>query len=89
FEPALVEPDGESLVSHALFNVDKWLLDQPRSVTDSHACAIVVCLTGEVRCSGVAIPPGHFVLVPASLRNATLEPAAKNTSLLRVTLPVR
>jgi len=36
--------------------------------------AIVLCLTGALRCAGVDFTPGDFFLVPASLRERTIHP---------------
>ncbi|MEY2547865.1 MAG: mannose-6-phosphate isomerase [Verrucomicrobiota bacterium] len=86
--PELLRPKGESLVSNELFEVEEWKLDGPREAAPVGQFAIVCCLTGSVRCSGVELPPGNFCLVPASMRHRQLEAQREGTSLLRITLPV-
>ncbi len=84
--PALQQLDGEELLRSPDFVVEKWELTQKRSVIERDAFAIVVGLSGVCACEGVLIRPGDFVLVPACLDEAQLEPRASGTSLLRVTL---
>jgi mannose-6-phosphate isomerase len=85
--PELLRPKGESLVSNELFEVEEWKLDGPREAAPVGQFAIVCCLTGSVRCSGVELSPGNFCLVPASMRHRQLEAQREGTSLLRITLP--
>jgi mannose-6-phosphate isomerase len=86
--PKIVEPKGELLVKHELFELQKWNLDSPREVTPRGQFAIVCCLTGSLSCADVDLRPGEFFLVPASLQDRQLHPRADGTSLLRVTIPV-
>jgi len=86
FEPALLAPEGEKLVAHDLFHVDKWTINRPRAASPPGKFAIVVCLSGEVACAGRVLTPGNFFLVPACLAERNLEPRAENSSLLRVTI---
>jgi mannose-6-phosphate isomerase len=85
--PKLVEPRGEVLVRHKLFEIQKWNLTLPREVTPPGQFAIVCCLSGSLRCADVDLAPGEFFLAPASLQDRQLNPRAKETSLLRVTIP--
>ncbi|MGI8437525.1 MAG: type I phosphomannose isomerase catalytic subunit [Chthoniobacterales bacterium] len=87
YEPALAGAEGETLVRHPLFAVEKWELTAPRPVSPAGTFAIVGCLSGEVRCAGVRLRAGEFFLVPACLRERDLAPGATDTSLLRVSLP--
>jgi mannose-6-phosphate isomerase len=87
--PGLVEPKGELLVRHELFEIEKWNLDAPREIAPAGKFAIVYCISGSLRCADVDLSPGEFFLVPASLQDRQLHPGAKNTSLLRVTIPQR
>jgi len=85
--PKLVQPEGEILVRHKLFEIQKWNLDAAREVERPGQFAIVCCLTGAVRCADVDLAPGEFFLVPASLTDRELKPRANGTSLLRITIP--
>jgi mannose-6-phosphate isomerase len=86
--PELIEPEGELLVRHDLFEIQKWNLDRPREAAPRGQFAIVCCLSGSFRCADVDLAPGEFFLVPASLEDRELKPAAKGTTLLRVTIPL-
>ena len=85
--PELVRPDGERLVRHQLFEVQKWELTETRQISPMEQFAIVCCLTGKVGCGDVAIGPGEFMLVPASLPDRIVRPTENGTVLLRVTIP--
>jgi mannose-6-phosphate isomerase len=85
--PKRIEPKGELLVQHELFELQKWKLNSPREVTPRGQFAIVCCLTGSVSCADVDLRPGEFFLVPASLQDRQLQPRAEDTMLLRVTIP--
>ncbi|MEP6937392.1 MAG: type I phosphomannose isomerase catalytic subunit [Chthoniobacterales bacterium] len=85
-EPELLQPEGESLVRHELFQVEKWEINGERAALSGDASfAIFCCLSGEVRCSGMSAKPGSFFIVPACLPNVPLRPAAGDTSVLRIT----
>jgi mannose-6-phosphate isomerase len=86
--PKLVEPKGELLVRHELFEIQKWNLDAPREVTPRGQFAIVCCLSGKLSCADVDLAPGEFFFLPASLQDRELKPLSERTSLLRVTIPV-
>jgi len=85
-EASLLKLEGEALVRHEMFDVEKWLLDQPREIASSGSFAIVVCLTGSIRCAGRQFEPGDFFLVPANLAERAVEPISDDVSLLRVTI---
>ena len=84
--PSLIEPRGELLVKHELFEIQKWNLDQPREIAPPGQFAIVCCLSGSVRSADVDLTSGEFFLVPASLQDRQVHPRGSATSLLRVTL---
>ena len=86
-QPSLVKPDGELLIRHELFEVQKWELDKAQEITPPGRFAIVCCLTGRVICADVEIGPGQFMLIPASLRDPMVKPTTNDTSILRVTIP--
>jgi mannose-6-phosphate isomerase len=87
--PKLVALQGELLVRHELFEIQKWNLDSPRESAPLGQFAVVCCLTGQLTCANVDLAPGEFFLIPAHLRNRQLKPLAAKTSLLRVTIPGR
>lgn len=86
-EPTLLKPEGEALVRHELFEIDKWRLSGEREVAEAGRFAIVVCLAGELECAGRQFTPGDFFLVPAELENRSVRPVGEDASLLRVTMP--
>ena len=86
--PKLVEPQGELLIRHELFEVQKWNLAAPREISLQGRFAIVCCLSGSLRCGDTDVSPGGFCLVPASLPDQKLQPQRKETSLLRITIPM-
>ena len=86
--PSLIEPRGELLVKHELFEIQKWNLDQPREIAPPGQFAIVGCLTGSVRSTDVDLRPGEFFLVPAALQDRQIRPRESATSLLHVTIPL-
>jgi mannose-6-phosphate isomerase class I len=85
--PELVQPEGELLVLHPLFEVQKWDLGEPREIAPHGQFAIVCCLTGGVSCAGVKINPGEFMLVPASLPDRMVQLLKRGTCILRITIP--
>jgi mannose-6-phosphate isomerase len=85
--PELIEPKGELLIRHKLFEIQKWNLDSPRESAPLGQFAIVCCLSGKLRCGNGDLGPGEFFLVPASLQDRKLQPQRKETSLLRITIP--
>ena len=84
--PTLTEPDGEILLRHQLFEIQKWNLASPRVVAPFGQFAIVCCLTGVVRCVDVDLRPGEFALVPACLHDRQIHPREDGTTMLRVTV---
>ena len=85
--PKLVEPQGELLVRHELFEVQKWNLMASREISSQRQFAIVCCLSGAIRCGGADLSPGECFLVPPSLSDQILQPQRKETNLLRITIP--
>jgi mannose-6-phosphate isomerase len=86
--PGPITPTGELLVRHELFEVQKWKLDSARDIAPLGQFAIVLCLTGALRCAEADFNPGEFFLVPASLQNRSIHPCSDETLLLRVTIPM-
>jgi mannose-6-phosphate isomerase len=86
--PKLVEPQGELLARHELFEVQKWNLAAPREIAPRKQFAIICCLTGKLACANVDLGPGEFLLIPAQLQDREVKPLGTQTTLLRVTIPV-
>ena len=87
--PGLLHREGELLLRHDLFEIQKWDLDSPREIAPRGQFAIACCLTGAVRCADVDLGPGEFLLIPAQLQDRQLHPRTDGTSLLRVTIQSR
>jgi mannose-6-phosphate isomerase len=87
--PRLLHPEGELLLRHNLFEIQKWNLDSLREVSSQGQFAIVCCLTGSLSCADVDLMPGEFFLIPAQLQDRHLHPRTERTTLLRVTIPSR
>ena len=86
-QPKLIEARGELLVSHSLFEIQKWTLDGRRDAAPLGQFAIICCLTGSLSCASVELAPGQIFLVPAQLKDRAVRPVTDNVSLLRVTIP--
>jgi mannose-6-phosphate isomerase len=86
-QPALTEAQGELLVRHVLFEVQKWKLKSERAAAPEGDFAIVFCLAGGIECAGFSVNPGEFFLIPSSLRSRIMKPLASETALLRITVP--
>src|SRR5204862_5434277 len=86
-QPQLLHPEGELLVRHQLFEIQKWNLDSPREIAPRGQFAIACCLTGSLRSAGVDLARGEFFLIPGQLQDRQLYPRTEGTSLLRVTIP--
>jgi mannose-6-phosphate isomerase len=85
--PNLIKPEGEVLVRHELFEIQKWNVVSPREIVPHGQFAIVCCLAGSLRCAGVDLAPGEFFLMPAQLQQRLSRPLSARTTLLRVTIP--
>jgi mannose-6-phosphate isomerase len=86
--PTLARADGELLVKHELFEIQKWNLTASREIVSRGQFAIVSCLTGSVRCAGVNLAPGEFFLVPAQVQDRSVAPIDGPATLLRVMIPL-
>jgi mannose-6-phosphate isomerase len=87
-QPQLLQGEGELLLRHDLFEIQRWHLDSAREVVPHGQFAIVCSLSGKVSCANVDLALGEFFLVPAQLQERQLKPLDAQTSLLRVTIPV-
>ena len=88
-EPALVEPDGDVLVSNDVFHVERWSLEEPRAAAPEGECAILAVLDGAPECGGSAFAPGSLFLVPAEADDLTVSPGDDGATVLQITLPAR
>jgi mannose-6-phosphate isomerase len=87
-QPQLIQSEDDLLISDRLFEIRKWNLDETREAAPSGQFAIVCCLTGNLSCAKTKLSPGEFFLIPADLEDRQLKPLTRDTSLLRVTIPV-
>jgi len=86
-QPGLLRAQDELLISHSLFEIRKWNLNEAREAAPLGQIAIICCLTGNLNCAKAKLAPGEFFLIPAHLKDRQLKPLGPNTSLLRVTIP--
>ena len=87
FEPALT-PASQSLVADCpYFQVIKKDLTSPLNVAVEDDFTIITCLTGELTCRDITLKPGGFMLVPACMKAALLNPKISETSILLTRLP--
>ena len=86
-QPKLIESKNELLISHRLFEIRKWTLDAAREAASPGQFAIVCCLTGNLSCADARLGPGEFFFVPADIKDRQLKPLARETTVLRVTIP--
>jgi mannose-6-phosphate isomerase len=84
-QPSLTPVEGESLVSHEVFQVEKWSVDAPRDAADAGRFAILCCVSGAVSCGGIDLTPGNFLLLPASLGRTLVRATREGSEILRVT----
>ena len=89
FEPELVRPEGERLVSCPSFEVEKWELESARPASAEAALRFSSVWRALSRSALIVSAAGDFFLVPATAAATELSPAEPETSLLRVTLPAR
>ena len=86
-QPQLIQSEGELLISHSLFEIRKWNLNEAREAAPFGQFAIVCCLTGSLSCANVELGPGEIFLVPTHSKDRHLKSLSPKTSLLRVTIP--
>jgi mannose-6-phosphate isomerase len=86
-QPKAVQSEGDLLISHSLFEIRKWNLDEAREAAPLGYFAIVCCLTGNLSCAKAKLAPGEVFLIQAHLEERQLKPLTADTSLLRVTIP--
>ncbi len=87
--PDLIQPEGELLIRHELFEIQKWTLERSRQIAPLGQFVIVCCLEGALRCADVELAPGEFFAVPAQLPERALQPVRPGTTLLRVSIPAQ
>lgn len=65
--PALADPDSESIVDHADFELERWTLSpgEERPTAPAGEAGIVLVLAGEVACGDERFGPGRLFLAPA------------------------
>ena len=88
FEPVLTPASASIVADCPYFIVTKHDLSSPLIITAADDFSIITCLTGEIKCDGVTLKPGGFMLVPASVKKIALSPQSEGTSYLVTRLPV-
>jgi mannose-6-phosphate isomerase len=86
-QPAAIIPEGERILSHELFGLERWEIVSSREIAPAGVFAIVFCLTGSIKCGEAQFDPGDFFLLPATAANRVVEPDVQRSSLLRITIP--
>ena len=87
YEPQLQNPKNDPLVQCEYFEIERWTLDAPREAAPAGDFAIMTCLSGKVTCAGETFGPGQFFLVPATLEDRLLTPAAPGTTVMKTRIP--
>lgn len=85
-EPAIAQPQGETLVDCPLFRVEKWDLTAPR-ISEGPGFAIFTVVEGRVECGGREFERGSFFLLPACVANREVRPLSPDACVLRTTIP--
>ena len=87
FEPILTPASNPVVADCPYFQVMKKDLTSPLDVAVENDFSIITCLTGELNCGYVTLKPGGFMLVPARMKEAFLNPKTSDTSILITRLP--
>ena len=87
FEPTLTPATNPVVADCPYFQVSKKDLHSPLDVAVENDFSIITCLTGELTCGDVTLKPGGFMLVPARMKEAFLNPKTSDTSILDTRLP--
>ena len=83
-QPKLIQSEGELLISHSLFEIRKWNLDEAREAAPLGQFAIVCCLTGNLSCAKAELAPGELFLSPGPFGGpATETTRAQHKSVAR------
>ena len=85
-EPALVVPDGETLVHNAVFEVDRLSVSGTALAAPVGRCAALMALDGAVRCGPTHLAAGQLFLLTADADERTLT-ATEPITVLRAMLP--
>lgn len=89
FEPAMDEPEGNTLASCSHFETQRHILRAGDAISnpDSHRFSIISVVSGSLHSEGGrSFPKGSFMLLP---RGASPLTADQETTLLQITLPAR
>jgi len=88
FEPTVTPSCNPIVADCPLFHVEKKSISAPLDLTSPGDFCIVTGLSGEAECEGARLMPGEFLLLPACMESALLNPVRENTSILVTRLPV-
>lgn len=86
-EPRASVPEGETIINHNLFTMERWQLKNPREFAPIGMFAIGFCLTGSIKCGDISFRPGDSFLLPAMADSRMVEPTQQHSSLLKITIP--
>jgi len=85
--PAPIAADGESLVSHDSFAINRWRIQSQRELAPLGTFAIACCLAGKLECAGSSFHAGEFFLLPAAVTTRVVRNLDSTSELLRITVP--
>jgi mannose-6-phosphate isomerase len=88
FEPGVDHIEQGVIAECPYFKVEKIKLASPIQAAADGKFVIYSVVSGAVSVAGTSIAPGNFFLAPASLGDATMDPAEANTQVLKSTLPI-
>jgi mannose-6-phosphate isomerase len=86
--PELVRPNGDLLLRHDLFEIQKWNLERPREIASRSQFAVICLLEGEASIGEMRLRSGDFCLLPAESRDRMIKRSNERASLLRITIPL-
>lgn len=88
FEPPLTPASDPLVADCPYFRVEKQEVKSHLPVGEPDDFSIITCLTGSLKCEGMPLNPGEFMLLPASPQPFILKPIAPDSMILVTRLPV-
>ncbi len=89
FAPELVPPDDDgAALTNRCFQIDRWNIDAPVSVSPAGEMAVLCVVSGTARVADTLLGPGDLALVPASADPPWVSSAdGRPVALVRAMLP--